>query len=129
MTSLRPSTDGGTPTRSRFTPEEQAFLAGVRLLGRLATVDRHGVPHLVPVGWRFDPVDEVIEVSGRDFAATKKFRNAKADPRVAFLVDEVLPPWQPRAVLVRGTAEAVDGDGDRQAMLRIRPAEVVSWGL
>ena len=49
-----------------------------------------------------------IDIGGRDFAKSRKFRNVKANPRVAFVVDDVLPPWKPRCVQVRGLAEALD---------------------
>ena len=46
--------------------------------------------------------------------------------RAAIVVDDVLPPWQPRGVEVRGHAEAVDGP---QPSIRIRPTRIVAWGL
>lgn len=114
---------------SKFSEQEVAFLTSERLLGRLATLDDTGWPHLVPVGWRYDPQADAIEVSGRNFAATKKYRNAKANPRVAFLIDDVLPPWQPRSVMIQGSAEIVDAAGDKEAAIRIVPHKVISWGL
>jgi pyridoxamine 5'-phosphate oxidase family protein len=49
-------------------------------------------------------------------------------------IDDVLPPWRPRCVMVRGTAEALDqatsADGEPLGpTIRIHPAEVLSWGL
>ena len=75
-----------------------------------------------------------IDIGGRDFARTKKFRNVKANPKVALAIDDVLPPWRPRCVMVRGTAEALDqatsADGEPLGpTIRIHPAEVLSWGL
>ena len=35
-------------------------------------------------------------------------------------------PWHPRAIEVRGRAEAVDGPN---ALIRIHPERIVSWGL
>lgn len=106
-----------------FTEAERSFLTGERLLGRLATVDPEGRPHVVPTGWSYNPELDTIDVTGRAFAATKKYRNARANPNVALVVDDVLPPWQPRCVMVQGRAEVLDD------MLRIRPEKVVSWGL
>ncbi len=118
---------------SMFSPAELAYL-GERRLGRLATVDPAGLPHLVPLGWSYNPALDVIDVSGRDFARTAKFRYAKANPNVALLVDDVLPPWRPRAVMVRGRAEtlleATGADGQALGpLLRIHPVQVLSWGL
>ena len=89
---------------------------------------------MVPLGWSYNPALDVIDVSGRDFARTAKFRYAKANPNVALIIDDVLPPWRPRAVMVRGRAEALlDATGaDGQALgplLRIHPTQVLSWGL
>jgi pyridoxamine 5'-phosphate oxidase family protein len=50
------------------------------------------------------------------------------------VVDDVLPPWRPRAVMVRGEAQALTdaagADGaPLGAIIRIYPAQVISWGL
>ena len=113
-----------------FTDAELRYLRENRLLGRLATVGPDGMPHVAPVGWRLGTgtggEPDAIIVGGRDFAATKKFRDVAATGRAAIVIDDVLPPWQPRGIEVRGTAEAVPGD---EPHIRIRPARIVSWGL
>ena len=114
---------------ARFSETELAYLLGERRLGRLATVDAAGRPHVVPVGWRYDAELGVIEISGRSFATTRKYRNVLANPRAAFVVDDVLPPWRPRCVTVQGPAEAVEAPASGEAMIRIRPESIVSWGL
>jgi pyridoxamine 5'-phosphate oxidase family protein len=118
---------------SVFSAAELAYLAE-RRLGRLATVGPTGLPHVVPLGWAYNPATDTIDITGRDFARTAKFRNARSNPLVALVVDDVLPPWQPRAVMVRGRAEAlVEAVGDdgapAGAMLRIHPLKIHSWGL
>ncbi|HEV7824611.1 MAG TPA: PPOX class F420-dependent oxidoreductase [Mycobacteriales bacterium] len=113
---------------SAFSEQELAFLTSARMLGRLATVDETGQPHVVPVGWSYNAEQDTIDIGGRDFANTRKFRNAKANPKVAFVVDDVLPPWRPRCVQIRGEAEAIEAEPGAGAMLRIRPTKVVSWG-
>jgi pyridoxamine 5'-phosphate oxidase family protein len=120
--------------RSAFSPAELDYLRTERLLGRLATIDSSGQPHVVPVGWRYNPELNTIDIGGRDFARTRKFRNVRANRKVAFVVDDVLPPWQPRCVQIRGEAEALDAvtppDGGEPApIIRITPSTVVSWGL
>lgn len=77
-----------------------------------------------------------IDVSGRDLAATKKFRNARENPRAAFVVDDLAStaPWRPRSVMVRGHAQALEAPADAGgegggATIRIFPDQVVSWGL
>ena len=111
-----------------FSDEELEYLLGEKRLGRLATVDSGGMPHVVPVGWSYNPEAGTIDVSGRNFAATKKFRNVKANPKAAFVVDDVLPPWRPRSVMVRGNARAIEGP-DGRALIRITPEKITSWGL
>ena len=113
-------------TTAVFNQAELGYLLGERRLARLATVGRDGTPHVAPVGWRFDPEHEVFEVGGLDLARTKKFRDVARTGRAALVIDDVLPPWQPRGVEVRGSAEAVDGD---PAVIRIHPERVVTWGI
>lgn len=94
-----------------------------------------GTPHVVPVGWRYNRALDTIDIGGRDpdeFVATAKFRRVQTNPRVGFVVDDVLPPWRPRCVTVSGTAEAIDTadvSGDRTTLIRITPATVTSRGV
>lgn len=118
---------------SVFSDAERVYL-GKRRLGRLATIDSTGLPHVVPLGWTYNPELDTIDVTGRDFAHTAKFRYASANPNVALVVDDVLPPWRPRAVEVRGHAEvlteAMGPSGEPLgALMRIHPLKVISWGL
>ena len=101
-------------------------------LGRLATVDVAGRPHVVPVGFRYNPELGAVDVRGRNLGLTKKFRDVRETGRVAFVVDDVLPPWRARGVEVRGRAEAlegVDGPGSEGELIRIFPERIVGWGL
>ena len=110
-----------------YTEAELAYLQGERRLAHVATVGKDGTPHVTPVGmWSVDPDSGVVEVTGHTFAATKKFRDVARSGRAAIVVDDVLPPWQPRGVEVRGHAEAVDGP---QPSIRIRPTRIVAWCL
>jgi pyridoxamine 5'-phosphate oxidase family protein len=112
-----------------FSAAELAYLTGERRLGRLATADADGLPHVVPVGWRYNPDTDTIDVGGRNFAASKKFRNVRTNPKAAFVVDDMAStdPWRPRSVMVQGRAEAIDRDGEQ--LIRITPDKIVSWGL
>ncbi|MGH2532416.1 MAG: PPOX class F420-dependent oxidoreductase [Thermomicrobiales bacterium] len=119
-----------------FTEQERAYLAESRL-GRLATADRDGRPHVVPTGFRFDPDAGVIMIGGHDVAATKKFRDVQANPHAAFVVDDLVSvsPWRVRGIEIRGEAEAIAeggealGPGFGSAWIRITPSRIVSWGL
>ena len=65
---------------SAFSEQEVAFLAEGKL-GRLATIDPGGFPHVVPVGWRHNPELDTIDVGGRDPESTQKLRNAQRTRR------------------------------------------------
>jgi pyridoxamine 5'-phosphate oxidase family protein len=114
-----------------LSPLESAYLTSEPRLGRLATVDADGQPHVVPVGWRYDEPTGTFTISGRGLAATRKFRNVAAHPRAALVIDDVLPPWRARGVLVQGTARAVSAADaeDGRAVIQLAPAKVISWGL
>ena len=120
-------------TAVTFSRAELEYLLGNRLLGRLVTIEPSGAPHVVPVGWRYNQELGTIDISGRNFAATKKFRNVQTNDQAAFIVDDVLPPWGPRAVMVQGRARALyprtpENPGP-QAVIRITPKKIISRGL
>lgn len=109
-----------------FTEAELTYLRTERLLGRLATVGADGTPHVTPVGWRLGHGGGVIEITGRNFAATKKFRDVARTRKAAIVIDDVLPPWRPRGIEIRGRAEAIDHP---EPLIRIQPERIVSWGV
>ena len=123
---------------SAFTDSEIESLRS-QGLARLATVGRDGQPHVVPVTFAFNADEDTIDVGGVDFGNTKKWRDARGNPKVTFLLDDVLPdPRRARAIEVRGQAEAVTSGGGAinprfpnfaEEFLRIRPTRIVSWGL
>ena len=119
---------------SRFTAEEIAYLASQRL-GRLATTNGKGDLHVVPVGFRYNPEHDTIDIGGHNMTTSKKYREALRHGRVAFVVDDVLPPWKPRFVEVRGTVEAVAEGGNTinqgfaPDILRVTPTYIVSMGV
>ncbi len=114
---------------SVFTAAELAYLQGERRLARVATVGADGTPHVTPVGmWSVDPDSGIVEVTGRNFAATKKFRDVARTGRAAIVIDGVAEGegWNPWAIEIAGRAEAIDGP---PALIRIHPERVRSWGL
>lgn len=115
-----------------FTPAQLAYLQGGRRLGRLATADENGRPQVTPVGmWRYNEELGTIDVGGRKLIATKKYRNVRANPQAALVVDDVAStnPWRPRAVIVEGPTEVMPQDGGSNALIRITPDRIISWGL
>ena len=138
---------------------EQAVEAKLRQarVGRLATLDMEGSPHVVPVCYVFDgavfhtAIDaKPKRVEGKRLA---RVRHILANPRVALVVDEYDEDWSRLwYVLVRGKAELLGGsDSDeRQAarrnlmekysnyrdgmlpadalIIRIRPERITWWG-
>jgi pyridoxamine 5'-phosphate oxidase family protein len=126
--------EGGADTMSRFSDAEIAYLQSQRL-GRLATIDAKGNLHVVPVGFRYHPDHDTIDIGGIDIVPSKKYRDALGHGRVAFVVDDVLPPWKPRFVEVRGSVEAVPEGGKAimehfgPEILRITPTQIVSMGI
>jgi pyridoxamine 5'-phosphate oxidase family protein len=120
---------------SVFTDTELAFLRGDGRrppLARVATVGADGTPHVTPVGmWTLTDGDQVIQVTGHDFATTKKFRDVARTGRAAIVVDDFgtnpdPTVWQPRGLEVRGHAETVT---EPRPAIRIYPERIVAWGL
>jgi pyridoxamine 5'-phosphate oxidase family protein len=119
---------------SKFSPQEIAYLQSQRL-GRLATVSPQGEPHVVPVSFRYNPEQDSIDIGGHSIVGTKKYRDALSYGRVAFVVDDVQPPWKPRMLEVRGSVEGLPEGGKAivenfaPEILRITPTRIVSFGL
>ena len=120
-----------------FTDKELEYLKGQRL-ARLATSDARGAPHVVPVGFRVSDDGDAIVVGGHGFAGSKKYRDLKANAKVAIVVDDLVSvnPWTPRGIEVRGIAELHDsggaarfGRGWDEAWALIVPERVNSWGI
>ena len=113
---------------SVFSDAELTYLQGERRLARLATVGRDGTPHVVPVGWSYNSALDTIDIGGRSLERTKKYRDVSRSGRAAVVIDDLasINPWRPRAVEIRGRAEAL---GQPAPLIRIHPERIVSWGL
>jgi pyridoxamine 5'-phosphate oxidase family protein len=116
--------------------EERAYLES-QILGRLATVDAKGRPHVVPVGFRLDPDASIVRIGGHGFGASWKASHIRRSPTVAFVVDDLasIRPWHVRGVEIRGEARlhATGGEafgrGYDRAWIEIVPSRIRSWGL
>ena len=113
---------------SVFTQDELAYLHGERRLARIATVGKDGTPHVVPVGWTHNLERDTIDVTGNELDQTKKFRDVARTGRAAVVIDELasINPFRPRAIEVRGHAEAIN---EPRALIRLHPERIVSWGI
>ena len=117
-----------------FTDSQLEYLRSQRL-AHLATADEKGAPHVVPLRFRIAADGAAVEVGGRDFGKTKKYRDMKVNPRVSIVVDDIAStdPWRPRGIEIRGIAELQPpgagpaGPGDPWA--RIAPDRIVTWGI
>jgi pyridoxamine 5'-phosphate oxidase family protein len=130
------------PTTAVFTEAEVDYLNS-QPLGRVATVGRDGKPHVTPVGVFYEPETEAIVIGGVDMAASKKFRDARRQPEVAVVIDDLaaVDPWTPRGIEIRGHAETHSDRGEEvgerlgagfrfsPAWIRIRPRRILSWGI
>src|SRR5215468_5897732 len=139
MPAARPSRNAaaGAPVgagMSVFTDKELDYLAGQRL-GRIATVGPDGQPHVVPTSFRYNPEHDAIEVGGLRMSQTKKVRDVRRTGRASIVIDDVLPPWQPRMIEVRGTAAVIPSGGKAfgerfdDAIVRIQPTRIVAAGI
>jgi pyridoxamine 5'-phosphate oxidase family protein len=123
---------------SVFTEAEISYLREHKL-GRLATTNAESQPHMTPLTYVYNEEEDTIDVGGLNFGASKKWRDVKENPKVAFLVDDVIgPPRQARAVEIRGESELHETGGETinprfpsfaPEFIRIRPTRIVSWGI
>ena len=123
---------------SVFTEAEISYLREHKL-GRLATTNAEAQPHMTPLTYVYNEEEDTIDVGGLNFGDGKKWRDVQQNPKVAFLVDDVIgPPRRARAVEIRGNAELHETGGETinprfpnfaPQFIRIRPTRIVSWGL
>lgn len=121
-----------------FTDIEIAYLTSQRL-GRLATAQPSGTLQVSPVGFRYNPVTETIDIAGHGMDTSKKYRNVSANEQAAFVVDDLATtdPWRPRFIEIRGWGEAIDDATDSAyganspsaAIIRIHPQRILTLGL
>jgi len=115
---------------ARFSATKLAYLLGERRLGRLATADGTKAPHVVPVAWSYNADLGTIDISGRRHLRPRLRRHPQV-PDVRRVRHRRHPAaLSPRCVMVQGTAQALDAEHSRgtEAMIRIVPEEITSWG-
>ncbi len=134
-------------------PEEASFLVRQRV-ARLATADRAGEPHAIPVCFALDGylIHIALDEKPKNVSPThlKRVRNILENPNVTLIADRYSEDWDLLAyVMVRGRADLVEpGTEEHQAAVRllrgkyhqyermrleaptiaVSPERVVSWG-
>src|SRR5580693_6364682 len=118
-----------------LTDAEQRFLAR-QPRGYLATIGPDGTPQVKPLSFTYNAAQGTIDIDGYNMARSAKYRNIQANPRVAFVVDEVTEASMEGAhfLEIRGTAEAVTGttsaDGHLAAeIIRLQPRRVIAYNV
>ena len=111
-----------------FTEAQVAFIEAQRA-GRLATADRDGRPHVVPVCYARDGASFYIPLDAKPKRVAperlKRVRNILDNPQAALVIDRYSDDWSALAyLLVRGAAALIQpGDPEHQraiALLRGR---------
>ena len=122
---------------SVFTPAEIAYMQSQRI-GRIATVGPDGQPHVVPIGFRYNPEHDSIDFGGRSGLTSRKhYRDIVRNKRVAFVIDDIpsFNPWTVRGIEIRGEAETLATGGQTiqpmfgPEMVRIRARRILTWGI
>lgn len=115
------------PSSPPLSSRERAFVAAQRV-GRLATADAQGAPHVVPVCFAVvdDTLYVTIDAKPKRVAggSLKRLRNIAANPSAAFVVDRYAEDWSRLGwVMLRGRAEILAAGAEHdtaQAALRAR---------
>ena len=141
------------PSYSRLTPHASRLISSARV-AHLATADKNGRPHVIPICYVFDgkcfysPIDE--KPKRVTASKLKRLRNIRENPQVALLIDRYDEDWAKLAyVLVTGRAQLLASGSkhrkavthlrgkysqyrkmsiDRLPMILIRPTRVTTWG-
>src|SRR5579884_2646540 len=98
--------------RTAFTKEELTFLEQARV-GRLATTDAAGQPHVIPIVFATDgrklytPLDKKPKRTAPN--QLKRVRNLLENPKLALVVDHYEEDWTKLAwVMIKGTGALVE---------------------
>ena len=114
------------PGNDRLSDQQRRFLDASRV-GHLATADRAGVPHVIPVCYAVAGETVYITIDEkpkRQDIPLKRVRNILENPRFSFVVDRWDEDWTRLGwVMLRGAAEILDSGAEHdraQALLRER---------
>ncbi len=125
---------------ARLTERQRRFLDKSRV-GHLATADRGGMPHLIPVCYAVDVQAKdratlyitVDEKPKRRDIPLKRVRNIRENPQAAFVVDHYDEDWSRLGwVMLRGLAEILDSGPEHdcaQALIVARYPQLKSMHI
>jgi pyridoxamine 5'-phosphate oxidase family protein len=118
-----------------LTDAEQRFLAR-QPLGHLATIGPDGTPQVKPLGFTWNAALGTIDIAGFNMGASAKYRNVRANPRVALVVDEMTEASMEGAhfLEIRGVAETVIGRASADGhlapeIIRVHPRRVIAYNV
>jgi PPOX class probable F420-dependent enzyme len=120
-------------------PEQRAFIESQRI-ARLATVDEHAHPHIVPICFALDPPRETLytpideKPKRGDYAHLRRLRNIAANPNVQVLFDVYDDAdWtRLRYLQLRATARILEPDDEHAraiTLLRARYQQYAAMAL
>ena len=118
---------------SVFSEAEIEYLQSQRI-GRVATVNSDCEPHVVPLRFKYNPEEDTIDLVGSNLGTSKKYRDAQATGRIAFVVDDI-SDGKPRGIEIRGRAEVHPTGGETlmrnvgPAFIRLIPTRIATWGI
>jgi PPOX class probable F420-dependent enzyme len=105
-----------------LTERQRRFLDHSRV-GHLATSDKSGMPHLVPVCYAADEETLYITIDEkpkRQDISLKRVRNLRENPQAAFVVDRWDEDWSRLGwVMLRGPAEILDEGAEHDRAQRL----------
>ena len=110
---------------SRLTPHASRLIRSARI-AHLATADRFGQPHVVPICFAFDgkyfysPIDEKPKRTAP--TNLKRLRNIRENPQVSLVIDYYEEDWSKLCyVLITGTARILQrGKTHNRAVMLLR---------
>jgi PPOX class probable F420-dependent enzyme len=109
----------------QLSADHEAFVREARL-GRLATIDDHGRPHVVPVCFAYAGgiVYSVLDAKPKRVAVSRlrRVRNLQRNPHVQLLIDRYAEDWSQLAyVQLRGRASILtEGREHDEALVMLR---------
>lgn len=118
-----------TPSAS---PDDVHALLREQRIGQLATADRTGAPHLVPLCFVYDgqTIYSALDhkPKRRTGYAMKRIQNILENPQVAFLIQHYEEDWQRLYyVMVRGTATVLEDGAERQRACELLEAKYAQY--